>query len=228
MPGLGIVAPVSFGDATLPQLDITPLLRVPGASYDWAVDKVSAGPVATWYGMVQAGQMVAPTVASQRPNLTTDGVTGRKIMHFDGVNQRFDATLSLSGAKTLVVVGRLPLAANSSYLITGGTGPSFNLYIGSNGKFASTAGTTLASTVTADGNMHVFIFVSNGTSSVFSVDGVEVAGAAGTSTATGLRVAATSTVYAQADVQRIAVVPYAATSAQRAAILAQMKSQYGL
>lgn len=48
MPGLAIVAPVSFGDTTLPKIDITPLQRVLGATYDWAADKTVIGSLPVW------------------------------------------------------------------------------------------------------------------------------------------------------------------------------------
>lgn len=172
--------------------------------------------------MIQGAQFVAPS-PSQNPR-SYQGA--RKVVRMDGTNQRLDVSMDLSGAKTMVVVGRLASSAASTYMITGGTGPSFNLYIGSSGKFAAYAGNSLTSTLAGDTNTHTFIVVSNGASSVLSVDGTEVAGNIGTSTVTGLRLASTSTAYAAADFQRVAILPYAATAAQRAAILAQMRTQY--
>lgn len=225
--GLGVTSPVGFADPTLPKVGLTLVTPTGNAAYSWAADNVAIGPVSSWYDTVGAAALVAPTPPSQKPVAMVDPVSGRKVVRFNGVDQRMDIPMDLAGAKTLVVVGKLNKAGFSQYLVTGGGGPSFNLYNGGSGKWTGYVGASLASTVNGDTNWHVFIMVSNGASSVLSVDGVESVGNAGTFAPNNLRLAASGTYFA-CDFHAVEIHNYAADATQRAGILASMKTRYNL
>lgn len=225
MPGSAIVSPASFGDTSLPRLDLRPMSAIAGAAYDWASDRLSPGPLEFWYDMVQNTPFAAPVSPSQKP-LVYESV--RKVVRFNGVNQRMDAEIQLTGPTTMVLVARLPTADPSQYILTGGSGPSFHVYRGGNGNWATFAGATLGHTSAADTGTHVIIVVRDGANSVLNVDGVDVAGDMGALIAERLRLGGSATAYFQTDIQRLALLPFAASLNQRTALVAQMRAAYNL
>lgn len=223
MPGIAIVAPTSFGDSALPKIDVRPVAPLAGARYDWAVDRLSLGPLPVWYDMARGAKLEAPASPSQKP-LVYENL--RKVVRFDGVNQRMDATVDLAGGPlTLVFVGRV-LNAGEQYMLTGVAGGGFNLYAGTHGKFAFFGSSTILSTVDADTSNHIFIVTLDGANSVISVDGSESTGNTGTIGATSIRVGSSSSAYFGVDVQRLAILPFAAGVGDRQRILDQMRAQY--
>lgn len=225
MPGSAIVSPASFGDTSLPRLDLRPMTAIAGAAYDWASDRLNSGPLEFWYDMVQNVPFVAPGSPSQKPLVYE---SNRKVVRFNGVNQRMDADIQLTGPATMVLVGRLPVADNSQYILTGGTGPAFHVYRGGNGNWATFAGSTLGHTSAADTSFHIIIVVRDGVNSVLNVDGVDVIGDMGPLIAERLRLGGSSSAYFQTDIQRLALLPFAATQKQREALVAQMRAAYKL
>lgn len=225
MPGSAIISPASFGDTSLPRLDLRPLTAIPDAAYDWASERLSAGPLESWYDMVQGAALVAPAPPSQKP-VVLEG--NRKVVRFNGIDQRLDVGIQLTGPATMVLVGRLATDANSQYFLTGGLGPAFHVYRGATGKWSATAGSAIAHTSDANTFTHVFVVVRDGANSVVSVDGVEVAGDLGAQVATTLRLGASSAAYFATDIQRLALLPFAANQNQRAALVAQMRAAYSI
>lgn len=196
-----------------------------GASHHWAVDQLSVGPIRAWRDRIGTSDFLAPSPDSQRPEVYE---SARKVVRFNGVNQRMDVAHPNPGPCTMFVVGRFGSSATSTYMLTGGTGPAWNFYIGGNGNFAFHAGATLSTSKPGDTSNHVFIVVSNGTNSVLRIDGTEWAGNAGTNVPTFLRLGATSSAYASVDFQTIGFLPYAADSVERTALHSQLKSWYSL
>lgn len=225
MAGSAIISPSSFGDSSLPRLDLRPIVSIPGAAYDWASERLSAGPLEAWYDTVQNVPFAAPTPPSQKP-VVYEG--GRKVVRFNGADQRMDAAINLTGPRTLVVVGRFALAEAGQYMLSTGTTGNHNLYTGGNGKFAFYGTTALSSTKNMDTNTHVFLVSINGDQTVFSVDGEEVTGNPGTIGETALRMGSGAGKYFGVDVQRIALLPFAANAAQRAALVARLRSAYSV
>lgn len=137
---------------------------------------------------------------------------------------------------TLVHVAKLTTAGAS--VISASVDAAYNLSniarIGSTASaFEMDAGATLLHTVALDANWHVFISVFNGASSVFSIDGNEVTGNAGTN-AFGVNlhihqlpvVGGGSTYPGQtAD---IGVYAGALTAAQRATLNGWLRTEYGI
>ena len=204
-------------------LDLSYVKPIVDAKFHWSSLQLPLGSVEVWRDRV-AGQMLSSPGGSQVPVVYTNV---RKVVRFDGVNDRMDATLPVSAPCTLAIVGRFATAAPNQYLLTGGlSGGSFNLYQGSNGNFAFSAGKTLSSTKPNDNNNHVFMMVSDGASSVLNIDGQEWSGDAGTTLAKGIRLAASSSAYFAGDVQAVVFLPYAAGAPRRASLMAQLREQY--
>lgn len=211
------------GTPTLGSVDLTYVQPVNEAQFYWSTLQLPVGPVASWVDRNSGKAIVSPG-GSQVPLVYSNL---RKVIRFDGVNDRMDVPLDLSGPRTVAVVGRFPEAAANKYLMTGaGFGGSFNLYMGSNGNFAFHAGSTIASTKPNDALNHVFLIVSDGAKSVLNIDGQEWAGNAGTMTPTGLRFAASADTYYGADIQAVAVLPFAADAGQRSRLMSLLKTQY--
>lgn len=225
MPGSAIISPASFGDTSLPRLDLRPMTNITGAAYDWAADRLNPGALEFWYDMVQNVPFVAPAAPSQKPLVYE---SNRKVVRFNGVNQRMDASIQVPGAMTMVLVARLPVADPGQYIMTGGNGPSMHVYRGGNGNWAAFAGATLGHTTPADTGTHIIIVVRDGANSVLNVDGVEVSGDIGPLVADALRLGGSSSAYFQTDIQRLALLPFAATLNQRTALVAQMRAAYNL
>lgn len=204
-------------------LDLSYVKPIVDAQFYWSSLQLPLGSVEVWRDRVTGARLTSPG-GSQVPVVYTNV---RKVVRFDGVNDRMDAPLPVDGPCTFVIVGRFANVGANQYLVTGGsTGGSFNLYQGSNGNFAFFAGKTLSSTKPNDSNNHVFLVVSDGENSVLSIDGQEWAGDAGVSNATGVRLAASASAYFAGDVQAVVLLPYAAGVARRASLVAQLKSQY--
>lgn len=199
---------------------------IPGASHRWSVKQLLHGPLAKWHDREGVADLEAPVFDSQRPEVYE---SARKVVRFNGVNQRMDVAHPQPGVSTAIIVGRFAsVVPGSSYMITGGSGPAWNLYINGNGFFGFFAGNAIQSSVAGDTSTHVFIVVRDGTNSVLSVDGVEVSGNSGNLVPTTLRLGATSSAYTPVDIEDITFLPYAAGSAERASLLAEAKAQHGL
>lgn len=228
MSGLAIVSPLSFGDESLPRVDVSPVPSLRGALYDWSTDNLGIGDRVThWTDRASHVTLDAPAVPSQAPVVVDDTNHG-KLLRFNGVNQRIDAHgLSLSGPRTLVLVGRLPSGGTSEYFLTNGTiGTQFNLGINGAGTWLFYNGTGLSNPNRVDTDMHVFTVVIDGDRSVVSVDGRENGGELGTTTANSLRLGASGSEYYQVDFKRLVILPYAASPYERESIHTAMTERY--
>lgn len=228
MPGLAIVSPASFGDTSLPQIDVSPVPTIRGALYDWAADSLTTNDrITQWSDRASNVSLLAPDFASQSPTVINDSTYG-KLLNFNGTNQRLDASgLALSGPRTLIVAGRLPEAKPSTYMHTQGTGTGyFNLGINGAGKWQFFNGGSINHTAAATGELHVIIVTIDGGSSALSVDGNEISGSLLATTSSTLRLGASSTSYYQLDMKRLVVLPYAAIPRERAAISAALMNRY--
>lgn len=230
MSGLIIDCGIDWGTSR-EKVSGTVVQPIPGATLHWSVAQlIPAAGIATWFDRVNEAALVAPPLVSQRPSVYQ---STRKVVRFNGVNQRLDYPLNASTVRTILFVGRFGTSIANTFAFTGGQGPSFNLYIGGNGKFAfaggsDTGGLTLSHSLVGDTSTHVFLVTIAGASSVINIDGVEVVGSLNPPNATALRLAATSTGYSSIDCEELAFLPYAADTAERADIVARAKKQYGI
>lgn len=229
MAGHLFISPGEFKNAEdLPTVEVTPVAPIPGATVDFAADRVTPGALLNWYDMISSESLTAPNVQSQHPVATGAG-TG-KYIRFDGVNDRMDVNIDLTQPITLAVVARIPTPGAGKYILTGGQGPAFNLGMDSAAsRWIFYAGATLpAPLVTPDNGWHIFVITVNGPNSVFSLDGVEAAGNSGALAGTSIRVGASSGAYFGTDIKRLAVLPYAAGAVERAALYHKLALHYGL
>lgn len=182
--------------------------------FDVGTDSVSARPV-----------LALPTSKIQSVN-SASGRRLRIVPFAAAIPQPF----TLVTVAKLTTAGAGVLAAGEDAAYT----PSLIARIGSTATvFEIDAGATLLHTATADANWHVFIAVFNGASSVFSVDGNEVTGAAGSNSLgpnlhiQQLPVAGGSSTY-PGQTADIGIYPSALTSAQRATLNGWLRSEYGI
>lgn len=232
MPGRAIVANVSFGDTTLPKIDITYIPPLTGATYDFAVDQLPLGPVASWPSLVDG---VAAFVADGTtvPTVITDGAS--KTVRFNGTIDRMKLALNMNTAHSVVVVAKLraPIANDQVFF---GNGANTEGAIGVNSAGTSFTGygggVSIAANpaVVPDANWHVFILTHTGAGSALRIDSAETLGTLTVAQRNGITLgyAAAGDLRADVDYKRIAVIPGAMTTATRTAIVAQLKAQYGI
>jgi hypothetical protein len=203
-----IIAPVSFGDTTLPKIELAYVRSVAGAVNDWA-DILPVGTLAAWPDLIGGLVLPARPAAGNMPSVVNDA--GRRIVRFDGVANWMQLAYAKPQPMTTVIVARMNELKASNHILAGGVHVRTD---GTNTKMEVTAGTALGTTAApVNTNWRIYIIVNNGATSTISVDGVEVTGNAGTSSRTFIN---------------LAFLPYAAGAAERASILAQMKTQYGI
>lgn len=232
MPGRAIISNVSFGDTTLPKIDITYIPPLVGATYDFAVDQLPLGPVASWPSLVDTGAFVAD--GATVPQVITDGAS--KTVRFNGTVDRMKLTLNMNTAHSVVVVAKLRAPIANDQIFFGSTANTEGA-IGVAGNGTSWAGygggaatLTMNPPLAPDANWHVFILSHQGTSSAVRVDSAETPGNLPVAQRNGITLgfAAAGDLRADIDYKRIAVIPGVMTVAQRAAIVAQLKGQYGI
>jgi len=231
MPGRAIIAPVSFGDTTLPKIDITYVAPLAGALYDFAVDQLPLGPVASWASLVDGVPIVAD--GSTTPTVMTDGAT--KMVRFNGTIDRMKVTTNLATARTIVAVARLraPVALDQIFY---GASTSNEGAIGVPSGATNYAGygggstLSLSPAVVPDANWHVFILTHAGTSSAVRVDNTETTGNLPLATQATLTLGfgPAADFRSEIDYKRVAILAGGTTTAQRGAIVAQLKAQYGI
>jgi hypothetical protein len=214
MPGRAIVAPVSFG-----------------ALYDFAVDQLPLGPLATWPSLVDNTTM--PADGATMPTVITDGAS--KTVRFNGTIDRMRIDTNLNTAHSVVVVAKLRAPITLDQIVYGKTANSEGA-IGihsSGGNYAGYGGGStllMSPTVVPDTNWHVFILTHAGASSAVRVDNSETTGNLPVAQRDGITLGFLGTAdnRSEIDYKRVALIPGAMTTAQRTAIVAQLKAQYGI
>jgi hypothetical protein len=232
-----LILPFTCTDTSLPMQDMSPppppITLLPGSSREWRASELTVGGVlAPWVdlrggaSLINAGGSVQPTIVAE---------SGVKHVHFDGVDDIVpDATFSGAQPHTRVIRFRwhtLPVAGRT-VLGSTGTGTAGNTFgiVSAANNYTINAGTPLvaAPTIAPSTAWKTAIVVFNGATSILSIDGVETAGAAGANTGGGLRISAgsgtTPTTFAAIDVRAVAIIPRAADSTERAAILSQLST----
>lgn len=221
-----IIVDAAFTARTnMPQVNaIKPLS---GATYDWAAGNLPTGNAYVWNDLV-AGVALAATT---NPPVTS-GAEGSRAVLFDGVNDLFNATVSLSGAFTIVLVARyLALPAGNQHLIHRGSNPTaFNLTTdATNTKWVFQGGATInGPTKTPDTAYHVHVITVNGATSAYNIDGLEVTGSTGTTNTTAFRIGVGPSAYHNTEYKRLAFIPGAKDAAGREALRAEVAALYGL
>lgn len=229
MPGRAIVAPMSFGDTTLPKIDITYIAPLAGALYDFAVDQLPLGPLPSWASILDG--VAAPADGATVPQVITDGAG--KTVRFNGTSDRIKAPVVLNAAHTIVAVAKLraPVALDQvAYGLANNTEGAIGVVTGNWAGYGGGSSLALSPAVVPDANWHVFILSQAGTSSAFRVDNAEVTGNLPIAQRNALTLGfGPATDYrSEIDYKRVAVLAGGTTAAQRGAIVAQLKAQYGI
>jgi len=229
MPGRAIVAPVSFGDTTLPKIDITYIAPLAGALFDYAVDQLPLGPLPSWASILDG--TAAPADGSTVPQVITDGAG--KTVRFNGTTDRIKAPVVLNTAHTIVVVAKLraPIALDQIvYGLANNTEGAIGVVTGNWAGYGGGSSLALSPAVVPDANWHVFILSHAGASSAFRVDNNEITGTLPVAQRNALTLGfgPASDFRSEIDYKRVAVLSGGTTPAQRAAIVAQLKGQYGI
>lgn len=228
MLGLGIYANGKFTNrANMDQVSNHPISLLAGNSHAYVADNLPLGRTSALLDLI--GSNPLSTIYPTNPSLWPEAISqsGRSALKFDGASL-LDGAVTLSGPKTIVMVGRLNEVAVGASLFSGRTGPSFQLYVGSTGVFAFNGGSVLAHTKAADTSLHVFVIVQDGANSVLNIDGVEVFGNAGSNVPTMLRLGGTSSTFAKTTISQLQVVPKVCDVNERAAIVKLLKADYGI
>ncbi|MFE4229114.1 hypothetical protein ACFRJ8_14640 [Arthrobacter sp. NPDC056886] len=231
MPGRAIVSNVSFGDTTLPKIDITYIQPLVGALYDFAVDQLPLGPVASWPSLVDGLPLVADGTTT--PTVITDGAS--KTVRFNGTIDRMQINVNLNTAHSIVAVAKLRTPVASDQIVYGkasNTEGALGINSGGTSFNANGGGQSLSMSpvVAPDANWHVFILSHQGTSSALRVDNAETLGNVPVAQRNGITLGFgnLADLRSEVDYKRVALIPGTMTTAQRTAIVAQLKGQYGI
>ncbi|MEV8180341.1 hypothetical protein [Specibacter sp. NPDC078692] len=227
MPAKVISGLTSYGDTTRPRINLSYTRPLAGAVVDFAADNLPLGPLPVWYDLING--LAAPTRANYtQPTVVDDGANGR-VVRFNGTSDAMLAKVVTPQPMTMVLVGRIRVLNPTTYLKTGGA------TLGTNSTsnwlaFAGTGGAYGPPGLLANTNQHILVASFNGNSSALSVDGNDRAGqAAGTngSSLIGFGTDPNSTAFMAIDINRFAILPYAATQAQRDALYQTLAARYG-
>lgn len=199
-------------------------LPLGGYTDRWSAEMLSAGSAVSnvpntvqgpWGAFIQTDPALQPTIVSEGGFVhVANTATSQLVM----------PPFTTTGPKTMVVVGKM---TGTDATLVGANGSNWNLGVSST-KFYINAGATILGPA-RDSAWHVFIAVFNGASSVFSVDGVEYAGDAGSNQPTNLRMFSTGGgIYATGGVRDVAIYPSALNQADRQALASSLKHKYGI
>ena len=229
MSARAIIAPLSFGDTSLPRINLTYLRPIPGAAYDWAANQMTEGPLAKWPSLVDGTPLLA---IGTSPTVKAD--SKGQFVSFDGVSSLMNARLPVVGAQTIVAVYRLTAPKGADAIHSGLSNWNAGLLGLSTDLKTMRALASSGSNLTPspamipDTSWHVSILTVDGPNSALRVDAVEAAGnltagtrdgiALGWSGATGNRTAI--------EYKRVAIIPGSMTADQRSVIAAQMRGEY--
>lgn len=227
MNGNAIVYPGNLpaGTPNLGKLDLAYVQPIPDARHHWSSRQLTPGKLTGWKDRV-SGTVITPPTPGQGP-LVYNGM--RKVVRFGGSPERMGVPLDLTGPVTMAIVAVLTDQQGTNRHLTYGydNGTFWNIYEGSNGNWAFTAGKTLSSNKPADLGRHVFLVSYDGPNTVFRVDDEEWAGDAGSTPAAGIRLGASASVYYKSDIEAIVVLPFAADKARRDSLTSQLKREHG-
>lgn len=229
MLGTGIFAPTAFTNRDgMVRIKTNTLAILDGAIHAWIADNLPEGRTPQLYDVAGSAHLTTNWPSTQSLWPTAVSAAGRSKLSFEG--SALDVSLSLPAAKTVVVVGSLPTLPGvaEQFLIHGGTGPAMAISAATTGKFKVFGGVNLIHTKDADTKRHVFVFTHAGASSVLNIDGVEVVGDAGSNAPTALRLGGTTAGFNPSMIEQVQILPYAADATERAAIVARLRSVYGI
>ncbi|ALY08706.1 hypothetical protein FDH65_gp20 [Arthrobacter phage Circum] len=233
MTGRAIIAPLSFGDTTLPKIGINYVPPLQNAIHDWSVENLQLGLASSWSSTVSSATMTGDL---GNPQVVMSGA--HKAVRFNGTTDRMRVPFTYSGERTIVVVYRFTALEASQMAIYGYNGYNSGCIItDSNSTFmvARTASSSVTlrpnPDIVPDTNWHIGIFsMSNTNPSVFRHDSREVSGMITVTDMDGFALGRSGggDFLAPTEYRRVALLSGLTTPDQRAAIVAQLAAQYGI
>lgn len=173
-----IIWPGSFGDSSLPKIDLGYTPPLPGALYSWSADTLPLGPIDEWFDAVNGVRIGTDDGA---PQVITSG-SGRAIS-FNGTEDRMRCLFPerIAGAHAVIVVYRMPSPTYGDAIISdqqGNTGAGV-VVVSSTGTLVGYTDSSYlypSPSITADSDWHVGILYRDGANSALRIDEAETIG----------------------------------------------------
>ena len=229
-----IVWPGSFGDTTLPKVDLSYTPPTPGALYSWIAANQPLGSLTQWAdsisGVTPALTGTAPTVIDTPAVRVVDfnGETG-------GPRMMGPFPTPLAGSYTAIVVYRLtkPITGGEGIIFASSTTTQGGVYVqtGENPILKAADGSSqINTTITADNDWHVAILTIDGSSSALRIDGYELAGTLTGESRNGIQLGTSIGATSRAAIQyaRVEFIPGPMNNTKRAALAQQLMRQHGI
>ena len=228
-----IIWPGSFGDTSLPKINLGYTPPLAGAVYSWSADNLPLGPLTEWFDAVN-GVRLGTDAGSPEVIVSDDG----RAVSFDGVDDRMRTMLPepIVGAHTVVVVYRLVSPKYGDVIVSDYSGAptaSSQLSVANTLNYvaSSEGAVSFASPIAADTGWHVGIMHRDGANSALRIDSQEETGTmpntrnrVGVVLGYGTQPPARSAI----EVKRMDILIGALDAPQRATIANSLGARYGI
>lgn len=228
MSARAIIAPMSFGDTTLPRININYVRPIPGASHDWAVNQMPSGPMSQWPSLIDGTALQADGAS---PVVVNEGKL--RCARFDGATSRMRAAVTMTGAHSVVAVYRFVSPKPLDTVHYGyASYATPQLGLDSTGAVTrATSGTSYlipSPGVVPSQDWCISVLTVDGPSSALLINSSETAGNLPAADRDGITLGFSGGAVNRTAIEykRVAIVPGSMTSAQRAAIADQMRAEY--
>lgn len=229
MTARAIVWDGSFGDPTLPKIELAYAPILPGAIYDWSADSLPLGLLPSW-GSAVGG---ATLTANGSPQVVESG--GGKAVRLDGTVDRYQNRVVVSGPRTFAIVYRFTAVEASNSVLYGRlTDAGGAIMTDSGNAFVAgrAGGTLLGQTppIVPDTNWHVAVLTVNNSASAFRHDNIERTGTLPLNDTDGITLGfgGSPDFRGPIEYKRVAILAGGTTAVQRNEIVAHLASRYGV
>lgn len=223
-----LIWPGSFGDTTLPRVNLDYAPPLPNAVHSWSADTLPEGGIAQWTCSVDGTILNADD--GQPQALTSQGL---RAVRFDGEDDRMRAAFSLPTPHTVAAVFRFhqtPAQYFTAFADYGGSGVGAVSYTGTTWRAGAETGTvSLTPPVAANTGWHVALLTNDGPRSVLHIDHHTAEGTLGTGTRTGVTLGFAGSIgRTPVDYARVEVIPGPMTTLEGQTIVNTLRARYGI
>lgn len=228
-----IIWPGSFGDTSLPKVDLGYTPPLPGALYSWSAEHLPLGPIEEWFDGVSGVRMGTDAGA---PVVFAGGLF--RSIRFNGTEDRMRTLFPepLVGPHSIVTVYRFTAPSYGEAVVSdnNGTPGAGTMSIDSNGNYiAYTDNSYIYSTppLPADNSYKVGILTRDGTNSALRVNDVETIGTLSDRIdrrGLALGYATNGDLRSAIEIARMDVIPGPMEPEQRAAIVNALRARHGI
>lgn len=209
-------------------IDLGYVPPIPGATHDWAANRLPLGPLPKWESVIDGKLM---SVAGGTPTVT--GTGKNKAVVFDGVDDRMQCAFTLTGAHTMVTVYRFvaPADGNQIHYDLSGVGVGA-IGIGGSGTAVRAAGGSKfilpSPAIAPDTAWHVAVLTIDGANSGLRIDGRETPGTLDLGTRNGITLgfSGPGNLRTAIEYKRQALIPGPMTAAARASLVDQLTTYH--